>query len=206
MLHRQITIKHLASLQFRNDGKHIAFQTLKPFRKLIREPVLTQYIRIHIGRRYEKKRYTTTRLYPAGFPAFHVLSGKFQGTPGGRQLCLQRPVGPETILQLIIMLQAGQVFSFRLIVDKTGTQHQQYLFLIILLRQLQNPVIFAQMVRVRHIGRKGTTAIPDTVPILHPKATHRLQQVRELFFREILHLVPEYAYIRASRTDCRAVQ
>ena len=62
------------------------------------------------------------------------------------------------------------------------------------------------MVRIRHIRRQCTAAVPYAITILDPEPTHGLQQVRELLFREILHFITEHPHIGTTGTDGRTVQ
>ena len=80
VLHREVTIEHLACLQLGDNGKDVAKNTFQSFSEFIAEPVFTQYIHVNIGGRDEEERYAPACLNPALLPALHVLACKHHGT------------------------------------------------------------------------------------------------------------------------------
>ena len=59
---------------------------------------------------------------------------------------------------------------------------------------------------VRHIGGETESSVEDTVTIFLPVATDCLQQVGDLVFPEIFHLIPEAEHVGGSGQCGRAVE
>ena len=89
----------------------------------------------------------------------------------------------------------GNIGFLGIIVNQSGTKSQHNLLLIVLLGHLEYPIIFAQMVRIRHIRRERSATIPYRIAILDIETTDSLQQIGKFLFREILHFIAEYSDI-----------
>ena len=92
------------------------------------------------------------------------------------------------------------------VIDQAGFQHKHDGRDVHIVGIFQDPVIFPDVRGVRHIGGETESSVEDTVTIFLPVATDCLQQVGDLVFPEIFHLIPEAEHVGGSGKGGRAVK
>ena len=92
------------------------------------------------------------------------------------------------------------------VIDQAGFQHKHDGRDVHIVGIFQDPVIFPDVRGVGHIGGKTESSVEDTVTIFLPVATDCLQQVGDLVFPEIFHLISEDKDVGGSGKGGRAVK
>ena len=206
VLQGEVAVEHLRRLELGDDGKHVAGQTLETFFEFTRKPVFAQNVSIDVAGGDEEERYAPPGCNPSFLPPLHGALGQFHGAVRFGQPGAQGCVRTGLLGQLFVLLQSGHVFAAGIIVHEADLHEQQDAFFVVLLGELQDPVVFAQVIRVRHVGGERAASVPNAIAIFHTKAADSLQEVGEFLLREVLHLVAENADIRATGADGSPVQ